>query len=182
MDIAIPAAHRPTRADHAIHSGDRKRSHGWQDRASRWSQSHSRMVLAVAGVDVARLRPTKRDRVGCSWRASASQSATCCRGLHGRALAGDVRATRSSLSQNREGEQGRRPDRTRQFALATTFLSTCAIAVGYAAAFSRGGTPGWAPWLLALGIPAAIGGIMMLGAARGRAGIGKLKIPFAFVV
>jgi hypothetical protein len=62
------------------------------------------------------------------------------------------------------------------------FLSTCAIAIGYAAAFVRGGTPGWAPWLLALGIPGAIGGIMTLGAARGRSGIGKLKIPFAFVV
>ncbi len=57
-----------------------------------------------------------------------------------------------------------------------------AIALGYAAAFIPGGTPPWAPWLLALGIPAALGAIMILGAARGRAGIGPLKYPFAFVV
>ena len=73
-------------------------------------------------------------------------------------------------------------DKTRLVAIATIFVSTCAIAVGYAAAFSKGGTPVWAPWLLALGIPGSIGGIMMLGAARGRTGIGKLKVPFAFVV
>ena len=57
-----------------------------------------------------------------------------------------------------------------------------AIAVGYGAAFLPGGTPPWAPWLLALGIPIALGAIMILGAARGRMGIGPLKYPFAFVV
>jgi hypothetical protein len=46
----------------------------------------------------------------------------------------------------------------------------------------KGGTPVWAPWLLALGIPAALGGIMVLGAARGRGGVGRLAIPFAFVI
>lgn len=56
-----------------------------------------------------------------------------------------------------------------------------AIATGYAAAFTAGGTPTWAPWLLALGIPVALAGIMILGAARGRQGVGALKIPFAFV-
>jgi hypothetical protein len=44
------------------------------------------------------------------------------------------------------------------------------------------GAPRWAPWLLALGIPVALGGIMVLGAARGAAGIGRLAIPFAFVI
>jgi len=39
----------------------------------------------------------------------------------------------------------------------------------------------WAAWLLALGIPVALAAIMILGAARGRRGIGPLKIPFAFV-
>jgi hypothetical protein len=43
------------------------------------------------------------------------------------------------------------------------------------------GPPTWAPWLLALGIPVALGAIMILGAARGRMGIGPLKYPFAFV-
>jgi hypothetical protein len=56
------------------------------------------------------------------------------------------------------------------------------IAVGYAAAFLRGGPPVWAPWLLALGIPLALGAIMVLGAARGRTGVGRLKYPFVFVV
>ena len=56
------------------------------------------------------------------------------------------------------------------------------IAIGYAAAFLRGGTPDWAPWLLALGIPIALGAIMVLGAARGRMGVGPLKYPFVFVV
>ena len=56
------------------------------------------------------------------------------------------------------------------------------IAIGYAAAFRRGGAPAWAPWLLALGIPISLGAIMILGATRGRRGIGPLKLPFLFVV
>ena len=57
-----------------------------------------------------------------------------------------------------------------------------AIASGYAAAFARNGTPSWAPWLLAFGIPVALGAIMILGAARGSRGVGPLKFPFLFVV
>ncbi len=45
-----------------------------------------------------------------------------------------------------------------------------------------GGAPPWAPWLLAVGIPVSFGAVMVLGAARGDAGIGKLKLPFLFVV
>lgn len=71
---------------------------------------------------------------------------------------------------------------TRRIALVALFIAVVAIAAGYAAAFSRGGTPMWAPWLLALGIPVALGAIMILGAVRGQGGIGPLKIPFAFVV
>lgn len=70
---------------------------------------------------------------------------------------------------------------TRRAARVTLVAAVCAIAAGYAAAFKPGGAPSWAPWLLAVGIPAALGGIMALGAARGSAGIGKLKFPFAFV-
>jgi hypothetical protein len=62
------------------------------------------------------------------------------------------------------------------------FLAIFAIAMGYAAAFSRGGAPMWAPWLLALGIPIALGAIMILGALRGTGGVGRLKYPFAFVI
>ena len=74
-----------------------------------------------------------------------------------------------------------RIDLTRRLARVTLILALCAIAAGYAAAFTPGGAPEWAPWLLAVGIPAALGGIMALGAARGSAGIGKLKFPFLFV-
>jgi hypothetical protein len=73
-------------------------------------------------------------------------------------------------------------DTTRRAALVALVSGILAIAVGYAAAFLPGGAPPWAPWLLALGIPIALGAIMILGAARGRMGIGPLKYPFAFVV
>ena len=73
-------------------------------------------------------------------------------------------------------------DNTRRAALVALIAGIFAIATGYAAAFLPGGTPAWAPWLLALGIPMALGAIMILGAARGRMGIGPLKYPFAFVV
>lgn len=72
-------------------------------------------------------------------------------------------------------------DSTKHAALVGLFVGIAAIATGYAAAFSPRGTPTWAPWLLALGIPVALAAIMILGAARGRRGIGSLKIPFAFV-
>lgn len=73
-------------------------------------------------------------------------------------------------------------DKTRRAALLALITGLLAIASGYAAAFLDGGPPAWAPWLLALGIPIALGAIMILGAARGRLGIGPLKYPFAFVV
>jgi prepilin signal peptidase PulO-like enzyme (type II secretory pathway) len=73
-------------------------------------------------------------------------------------------------------------DGTRAAALVTLFVAIAAIAVGYVAAFRRAGTPPWAPWCLAIGVPVALGAIMVLGAARGRRGVGRLKIPFAFVV
>jgi hypothetical protein len=73
-------------------------------------------------------------------------------------------------------------DVTRRVSLGALIVGILAIAIGYAAAFLPGGTPSWAPWLLAVGIPVALGAIMILGAARGRMGIGPLKYPFAFVV
>jgi len=73
-------------------------------------------------------------------------------------------------------------DTTRSAALLALIAGILAIATGYAAAFLLGGPPAWAPWLLAVGIPIALGAIMILGAARGRLGIGPLKFPFAFVV
>lgn len=73
-------------------------------------------------------------------------------------------------------------DATRRVARYVLVISLAAIAVAYASAFSPSGIPSWAPWPLAVGIPLAIGAIMILGATRGRRGIGPLKIPFAFVV
>lgn len=73
-------------------------------------------------------------------------------------------------------------DQTRRAALLALIAGLLAIATGYASAFLDGGPPTWAPWLLALGIPISLGAIMILGAARGRLGIGPLKYPFAFVV
>lgn len=74
------------------------------------------------------------------------------------------------------------PDTTRRSAIATLFVAILAIAVGYGAAFRSTGAPAWAPWLLAIGIPTSLGAVMILGAARGTRGIGRLKGPFAFVV
>jgi hypothetical protein len=73
-------------------------------------------------------------------------------------------------------------NRTKRIARIVLTFATIAIAVGYASAFMKGGTPVWGPWMLALGIPAALGGIMVLGAARERGGVGRLAIPFAFVI
>jgi hypothetical protein len=73
-------------------------------------------------------------------------------------------------------------DATRRVARYLIVVSLLGIAIAYAAAFLPSGTPEWAPWLLALGIPVSIGAIMILGATRGRRGIGPLKIPFIFVV
>ena len=71
---------------------------------------------------------------------------------------------------------------TKRIARLVLVLAVCAIAVAYGSAFMPGGAPRWAPWLLALGIPGALGGIMVLGAARERGGVGRLAIPFAFVI
>jgi hypothetical protein len=72
-------------------------------------------------------------------------------------------------------------DITRTSARIALILATLSIAVGYASAFAKGGAPSWAPWFLAIGIPAALGAIMTLGATRGDKGLGPLKVPFLFV-
>lgn len=58
---------------------------------------------------------------------------------------------------------------------------TILIGVAYGSAFRTGGAPEWAPWLLATGIPISSVGIMMMGALRERASIGRLAVPFAIV-
>jgi hypothetical protein len=103
-------------------------------------------------------------------------------------LAGDIRVTRTALTDSLITDHALldsatpQTDPTRSSALIALFVGILAIAGGYAAAFNKGGTPEWAPWLLALGIPVAVGAIMILGAARGARGVGPLKFPFLFVV
>lgn len=70
---------------------------------------------------------------------------------------------------------------SKRSALAALVLSVVAIAVSYGAAFLPGGAPPWAPWPMALGMPAALVAVMVLGASRGGRGIGRLAYPFAFV-
>ena len=72
-------------------------------------------------------------------------------------------------------------DTTRTVARLVLIAATIAIAIGYASAFAKSGAPAWGSWLLAIGIPAALGAIMALGATRGHRGLGSLKLPFAFV-
>jgi hypothetical protein len=69
----------------------------------------------------------------------------------------------------------------RRWAVATLFVSITAMAISYGAAFSKSGTPTWSPWLIAITVPISLVAIMILGAARGTGGIGRLKVPFAFV-
>jgi hypothetical protein len=68
---------------------------------------------------------------------------------------------------------------TKRIALAAMVLAALAIAAAYASAFLPGGTPGWAPWPMALGIPTTLVAVMVLGAAKGGR-IGRLALPFAF--
>lgn len=72
-------------------------------------------------------------------------------------------------------------DITRRVARTALTVASIAIAIAYASAFKSGGAPGWAPWLLAFGIPIALVAVMVMGAARGKGGIKKLVLPFAFV-
>ena len=72
-------------------------------------------------------------------------------------------------------------DITRRSARFVLVAAITAIGVAYASAFAKGGAPAWAPWLLAIGIPATLGSIMTLGATRGDKGLGALKLPFLFV-
>jgi hypothetical protein len=83
---------------------------------------------------------------------------------------------------NLPGADTHTEDATRRVARYLLVVSLGGIAIAYAAAFLPSGTPDWAPWLLAMGIPISIGSIMILGATRGRRGIGPLKIPFIFLV
>ncbi len=71
---------------------------------------------------------------------------------------------------------------TKRIARFTLVIANVTIAVAYGSAFLPGGTPVWAAWLPAIAIPASLGAVMVLGAAREGGGVGRLRWPFAFVV
>ncbi|MBA3890919.1 MAG: hypothetical protein H0X64_10335 [Gemmatimonadaceae bacterium] len=64
------------------------------------------------------------------------------------------------------------------------FLATVLIAIAYGSAFIPGGTPGWAPWLMAVGTAMAMVSAMLFGASRADRALGPLAWVFgaAFVV
>lgn len=73
------------------------------------------------------------------------------------------------------------PGGATRIAVALLAVATCAIAVAYASAFAPGGAPTWSAWLLALGVPLALVGTMVLGASRhGRLPL-RLALAFALV-
>lgn len=55
----------------------------------------------------------------------------------------------------------------RRAAVATLFASTVGLAVAYGAAFARGGTPAWSPWLLMASLSTFLAAAMLLGATGG---------------
>lgn len=68
---------------------------------------------------------------------------------------------------------------TRTLAVAAFVAATLLIAVAYAAVLLTGATPGWAPWCYMLGMATTMLATIVLGAARGRGGVGRLAPPFA---
>jgi hypothetical protein len=67
----------------------------------------------------------------------------------------------------------------RRLSLALLVASTLGVAISYAAAFLPGGAPRWAPWLLALAVPAMMVAMMVLGAVRPGRRLGGLALPLA---
>jgi hypothetical protein len=70
---------------------------------------------------------------------------------------------------------------TRSFALVALLVSALLIGAAYAGALVTGGVPAWAPWALMVGTSAIMIAMMVLGASRGRSGVGKLALPFALM-
>lgn len=60
-------------------------------------------------------------------------------------------------------------------------VGTSAIGTGYVGAFQPGGTPEWAPWMLAIGIPVAIVATMVMGAHRRGRSMRKAAVPFVLI-
>lgn len=68
---------------------------------------------------------------------------------------------------------------TRSLAVGALAASTLLVGVAYAAALVTGAAPAWASWCFMIGTMTAMLAMIVLGAVRGRGGVGKLAVPFA---
>ena len=70
---------------------------------------------------------------------------------------------------------------TRTAAVLGLVISTLLIAIAYVAVLATGGTPPWAPWCYMIGTSTVMLSTIVLGASRGRGGVGRLAVPFALI-
>ena len=70
---------------------------------------------------------------------------------------------------------------TRTAAVLGLVISTVLIAIAYVAVLATGGTPSWAPWCYMIGTSTVMLSTIVLGASRGRGGVGRLAVPFALI-
>jgi len=70
---------------------------------------------------------------------------------------------------------------TQRFALAALVAGTLLIAAAYAAQMLLGSAPAWAPWAYLVGMSTSMLAMLVLGAARSRAGVGRLALPIAVI-
>lgn len=78
----------------------------------------------------------------------------------------EARTTRSPDADRGRPMSGNARGQATTVALALLVAATLAIALAYVGAFAPGGAPRWSAWLMALGVPVALVGVMTLGAAR----------------
>lgn len=71
---------------------------------------------------------------------------------------------------------------TRSIALGALFVATLLIAAAYVGALVASGVPPWAPWALMIGTSTSMIAMMVLGASRRGAGLGRLAVPFAAIL
>jgi len=70
---------------------------------------------------------------------------------------------------------------TRTLAVGVLVAATLLLAATYAAVLLTGATPSWAPWSYLVGVATVMMATMVLGAARGRGGVGRLALPFLLI-
>src|SRR5215207_6757236 len=70
---------------------------------------------------------------------------------------------------------------TRTLAVGVLVAATLLLAATYAAVLLTGATPSWAPWSYLVGVATVMMATMVLGAARGRGGVGRLALPFVLI-